>query len=223
MPDATHLLVEGSGERAPAKLWSSVLEAGGQKTTWGAPTVHTLHQPTSAQAKRLDFARKLLSSAPRIDLVDPAELQRIVVCSLRVPFEGAVGVSYSGVARPETTLLYLISQAARSRHDFTVFDSMLVKAMLQYKWEAYADVIFRTQFFAASLHLCVVSLFSFIGVRFLEDTATATQDGGAFGATVSFPHQAQLVFTRLYHVCLVYVIATCVFAGYYCRHGITDG
>ena len=128
---ATQFLVSGSEERTPSLLWSTVLEAGSQKLAAKNGNGSLLKLDDSGRR-----AADMLSSSTRMDLIDPAALQRIMVVSLRVPFEGAVGMSHGGVARPETTLLYLISQAARSRQDFTIFDCMLVKAMLQFKWEA---------------------------------------------------------------------------------------
>ena len=136
-------------------------------------------QGLSSHANRVGF----LSTAPRLEFVDPDQLQRITVSSLRVPFEGAVGVSYGGVARPESTLLYLISHAARVRQDFTVFDCLLVTAMLQFKWNAYAERIFRGQFISATVHLGTVSVFSYTGVRFLDDaTGRGWNIGSGFGA-----------------------------------------
>jgi hypothetical protein len=44
--------------------------------------------------------------------VDPEELQRVMVCSRLIPFEGAVGMSANGVSKPETTLLCLVARAA---------------------------------------------------------------------------------------------------------------
>ena len=45
------------------------------------------------------------------DESERARLKKVEVAAVRVPFDGAVAVTHSGIARPQTSLLFLIAQA----------------------------------------------------------------------------------------------------------------
>jgi hypothetical protein len=96
-----------------------------------------------------------------MDEAKRASLKKVEVAALRVPFDGAVAYTHSGIARPQNTLLFLISQAAVNQVDFTIFNSVLVQGMLQWKWESYAESIFFAEFTLFMMHLLFVCVFSY--------------------------------------------------------------
>lgn len=160
LQSAGKFLVAGSKDREPTNLWSHLLE--GNKSFLKTNDKETQPGPEGVE-KTYNRYRDRLDCSSQEDRIDPNLLQRVMVVSLRVPFEGAISSSYAGVSRPETTLLYLIAQAASKQEDFSVFSSRQIQAMMQFKWETYASVIFRTQFCVYFLHLTLVSLFAFYG------------------------------------------------------------
>ena len=157
---ATQFLTSGSKQRSPRTLWAKVLEAGSRNLR------AAVHQKIDAATVREHRAMSMLKSGYRLDRIDPDALQRIMVCSLLIPFEGAVGVSLGGVSRPETTLLCLVVRAASKQEDFTIFDSLVVKGMLQFKWDNYGAMIFQSKFTMDTVHLLCFSVFSFTGVQY---------------------------------------------------------
>ena len=59
-----------------------------------------------------------LSSAPdeghaHLDESERSRLKKVEVAAVRVPFDGAVAVTHSGISRPQTSLLFLIAQVGR--------------------------------------------------------------------------------------------------------------
>jgi hypothetical protein len=167
LQSATNFLSVGSYDRSPINLWSQVLEAGNQKKirTGDNAQVRQDPEPRARKHRLSNTARASAGSG-----AEAAALQRIMVAALRVPLEGAVAVSHGGVARPETTLLYLISRAAMNQDDFTVFNSLVVTGCLQFKWESYAAVVFRAICAVEVMHLFFVCLFSYMSVRYPAST-----------------------------------------------------
>ena len=162
LQDTTHFLTAGSKNRSPRQLWARVLEAGSRQVRARAyqqrNDTRTDHQDQSSLVMRM------LNCGYRADRIDPAH-QRIMVCSLIIPFEDAVGVSQDGVSRPESTLLCLVVKAASALEDFTIFDSLLVKGMLQFKWDSYGASIFHAAFSLDVAHLLCFSVFAFTAVQ----------------------------------------------------------
>ena len=52
------------------------------------------------------------------------------------------------------------AQAAANQDDYSIFDTMLVQGVLQFKWQSYAAKIFNTEFSVFIVHLAVVCVFS---------------------------------------------------------------
>ena len=52
-------------------------------------------------------------------------------------------------------------QAAANQEDYTIFDSMIVQGMLQWKWESFAATIFHVEFTIFMIHLLFVCTFSY--------------------------------------------------------------
>lgn len=74
----------------------------------------------------------------------PAEaLQKIEVISLCIPLEGLVSHTLEHITQPRATLLSLIVRAAAELGDYSVFETLTMRAMLQYKWKCYAEYFFH--------------------------------------------------------------------------------
>ena len=164
----TQFLTAGSSERSPKSLWLRVLEAGSRQLR---TRTQQQHDPQTARQSR---GMRMLKSGYRLDLTDPESHQRIMVCSLLVPFENAVGISPEGVSRPESTLLCLIVRAASNIEDFTIFDALVVKGILQFKWDNYGAAIFQTTFVLDAVHLLCFSVFAYMGVQHSLETWPTT-------------------------------------------------
>ena len=158
----THFLTAGSRKRSPRQLWMRVLQAGSRQVQSGT---HQQRDDTRTDHHRADsLAVRMLKSGYRVDHIDPT-YQRIMVCSLIIPFEDAVGRSHDGVSRPEKSLLCLVVRAAADLEDFTIFDSLVVKGMVQFKWDSYGASIFQAKFSLDVAHLLCFSVFAFTAVQ----------------------------------------------------------
>ena len=62
-------------------------------------------------------------------------------------------------------VLFLITQAAAQQGDYTIFNTVLVQGMLNFKWTSYGAVIFSFKTLIFCLQLLIASLFSYFGVR----------------------------------------------------------
>ena len=62
---------------------------------------------------------------------------------------------------PPTVALRCSLQAAANQEDYTIFDSMIVQGMLQWKWESFAATIFHVEFTIFMIHLLFVCTFSY--------------------------------------------------------------
>ena len=101
LSSTSDVLVLGSQERSPNNLWAYVLE-------------QTRHFTSDSEAPP-ERARTILSyfedqSVALMDESKRSSLKKVEVNALRVPFDGAVAYTHSGIARPQNTLLFLISQ-----------------------------------------------------------------------------------------------------------------
>ena len=90
-----------------------------------------------------------------------------------VALEDAIAhVRLEDVSRPQNTLLFLLSTAAGELNDYSIFSTLTVRAMMQFKWHSYASYIFKLQFFGYLLLLGFVSVASFGLPRLCEDART---------------------------------------------------
>ena len=83
--------------------------------------------------------------------VDMRRLLKVEVVQLRVPLEGAVSSRRDASGAlichgHEEALLSLIAHAAMVANDFTIYDTILARSILQFKWQSYAGRIFLWQF-----------------------------------------------------------------------------
>ena len=197
LQDSAHFLTAGSTERSPARLWSHLLDndAGeavrrdvapsdatasghGIKTTGAPRKMSGLTGISSSGLGRPD-ANKYLKN------VDSEGMQRVMVCSRLIPFKGAVGMSANGLSRPESTLLCLIARAASNQDEFTVFESLIVKAMLQFKWNAYAETIFKCKYFLDVLLLLCFTVFSYTAAQIDDMSSLNLRTGESWIAICS--------------------------------------
>jgi len=104
----------------------------------------------------------------------------VEVVALRVPFENPMG-TYKSLYTVNLSLLNLVAQAASAQNSHEIFDCLLVKAMLQFKWENFAKCIYKRQFAMFIAHLTLVCLFSACLSKTYRDptwiTLTKTTEG----------------------------------------------
>ena len=111
----------------------------------------------------------------QVSRIDPRMLgvKKIEVVALFLPLEDAIAhVRLEDVSRPQNTLLFLLSTAAGELNDYSIFSTLTVRAMMQFKWHSYASYIFKLQFFGYLLLLGFVSVASFGLPRLCEDART---------------------------------------------------
>ena len=88
-------------------------------------------------------------------------MKKVEVVSLRVPFENPLG-THESLHTVALSLLNLVAQAAHSQSSYEIFDCLLVRSMLQFKWENFARAIYLKQLAAFLLHLLLVCVFSYV-------------------------------------------------------------
>ena len=73
-----------------------------------------------------------------------------------VPFERVLG-TFGGDAVSQDSVLALVTRCAASMNDYHVFESEMVRAIIQFKWDHYARSIFILQFALCMGHFLLVT------------------------------------------------------------------
>lgn len=145
-------LVRGSHLRSPKGLWADSLELR------VVPTPHV-----NIRAPKRRRVRNAIELSPKVQpyaICGRAEyVKKVEVVALRVPFENPMGM-HKSLYTVNLSLLNLVAQAASAQNSHEIFDCLLVKAMLQFKWENFAKCIYKRQFAMFIAHLALVCVFS---------------------------------------------------------------
>mmetsp|Transcript_12739 Transcript_12739/g.37927 ORF Transcript_12739/g.37927 Transcript_12739/m.37927 type:complete len:2278 (-) Transcript_12739:673-7506(-) len=164
---ADAFLVRGSRLRSPKVLWADCLDmrvhpasrasyAGFEKS----PSALVARRRARCAVESPYIPPAIAAKAQRLANRAKAEhMKKVEVVALRVPFENPMG-THESLHTVNLSLLNLVAQAAAAQNSYEIFDCLLVKAMLQFKWENFAKSIYKRQFAVFLMHLAMVCVFS---------------------------------------------------------------
>ena len=109
--------------------------------------------------------------------------KRVEVAALRVPLEGVVSHTAGRIDSPKTTLLYLILQASAEQEDYSVFGTVLVRSILEFKWRKYGRNIFMMRL---SIHLVLLFFVAVAAVGLPRSVCTPGEGGATDTCTATW-------------------------------------
>jgi WD40 repeat protein len=145
LKSAADIITAGSEELRPIRLWDDLMEL--PATVSGKPSGRGQNTQRRHSILSSDPTRQRQSNKDLEVKIIPEGCKKVEVTAIRVPLEGVVSQTLEHIAQPQRTLLFLISHAAGELDDYHIFNTLLVRAMLQYKWHSYAQFVFVLQFY----------------------------------------------------------------------------
>jgi len=174
MPPSGASVTAGSDHRSPAGFWSDFLvkadarfryfehresENGAAHRPGGAFRARdsSRHAPSrrSFDGGRAGAAPTFANFATLGGAGVRAHLKKTEVAAMIVPFERVLG-TFGGDAVSQDSVLALATRCAASMNDYRVFESQMVRAIIQFKWDHYARSIFIAQCVLCVFHFALV-------------------------------------------------------------------
>ena len=168
MPPTGASVTAGSEHRSPANFWAAFLvkadarfryfehresDDGASHRPRGA--FHTCGNPRHILRRSPADARHATAPSMRSSSVVRAHLKKTEVAAMIVPFERVLG-TFGGDAVSQDSVLALVTRCAASMNDYHVFESEMVRAIIQFKWDHYARSIFILQCVLCVAHFVLV-------------------------------------------------------------------
>ncbi|KAK7236808.1 calcium ion transmembrane transporter [Aureococcus anophagefferens] len=174
MPPTGASVTAGSDHRSPADFWSDFLVKAGARFRYFEHRESddgAAHRPSGAfharnslrhMLSRRSFDGGRAGAAPTFANFATlggagvrAHLKKTEVAAMIVPFERVLG-TFGGDAVSQDSVLALATRCAASMNDYRVFESQMVRAIIQFKWDHYARSIFIAQCVLCVFHFALV-------------------------------------------------------------------
>ncbi|KAH8059121.1 Rab guanyl-nucleotide exchange factor [Aureococcus anophagefferens] len=172
MPPTGASVTAGSDHRSPADFWSDFLVKAGARFRYFEHRESddgAAHRPSGAfharnslrhmlSRRSFDGGRARRRRSPTATLGGAgvrAHLKKTEVAAMIVPFERVLG-TFGGDAVSQDSVLALATRCAASMNDYRVFESQMVRAIIQFKWDHYARSIFIAQCVLCVFHFALV-------------------------------------------------------------------